>query len=223
MRHPPSGTAAVPVAPEAARPAGAVGGLLAASLSAPVLDGFAAALSVASVRLAAAQPLAARWLEVASGGLWTAAGAMSELGAPLSRVASTSANLFSMAAGSMSTATPFSSGNAVAALGYGSAAAWMASGALSAWGAVRNPGLSTGARVLGSAGGLLQIAAGGASAAGVALSGTLPQAAERWLTASSALWLAGSASTTGAAWSDTLLQRREHLPAEPARDAAARV
>ncbi|WCM93461.1 hypothetical protein M5C99_01625 [Acidovorax sp. NCPPB 2350] len=198
MPGPPA--AGVPGRPGVAREASA--------LSAPLVDAAAAAASLASARLGAA-PQAARVVSAVSGGLWVAAGALGEAGNVSRSVGSTGTNWLGMAAGAFSVAVPFTLGALQRALGYGAAASWAASGAMTAWSALTHPQGGTRVALWLGAGSLANLAAAGVSAAAVQASESDAETAARLQTVSSALWLAGAAAAGGVAWEQAVARRRE--------------
>lgn len=179
------------------------------------MDVTAAAVSLASARLAAV-PRAAQATAAVSGSLWAGAGMVGEVGNVPYRVWTTGANAFAVAAGGLSAAAPFTLGPVQRAIAYGSAGAWAASGAAMALGAVGTTATHAATGLLQGVSGIANLAAAGLSAAAVQVSGRDASQAVRLQTASSALWLAGSAAAVGAVWAKTAAQRREPL-ADPER------
>ncbi|GKT22415.1 hypothetical protein [Acidovorax sp. SUPP3334] len=178
--------------------------------SAPVADAAAAAVSLASARLAAV-PRAAQVTAAVSGSLWASAGMVGEVGNVPYRAWTTGANGFAVAAGVLSAAAPFTLGPVQRAIAYGSAGAWAASGAAMALGAVGTATTHAATGLLQGVSGIANLAAAGLSAAAVHVSGRDAGQAVRLQTASSALWLAGSAAAVGAVWAKTAHQQREPL------------
>lgn len=222
----PEDAAAVPAVPavpaeatEAAapRPSGSPWSAVrtASAWSAPVVDAAAAALSLASARLAAV-PRAAQATAAVSGSLWAGAGMVGEVGNVPYRAWTTGANAFAVVAGGLSAAAPFTLGPAQRAIAYGSAGAWAASGAAMALGAVGTGATHAATGLLQGVSGIANLAAAGLSAAAVQASGRDAGQAVRLQTASSALWLAGSAAAVGAVWAKTAQPYREPL-ADPER------
>ncbi|GKS75985.1 hypothetical protein AVME950_13835 [Acidovorax sp. SUPP950] len=187
----------------------------ASAWSAPVVDAAAAALSLASARLAAV-PRAAQATAAVSGSLWAGAAMVGEVGNVPYRAWTTGANAFAVVAGGLSAAAPFTLGPAQRAIAYGSAGAWAASGAAMALGAVGTGATHAATGLLQGVSGIANLAAAGLSAAAVQASGRDAGQAVRLQTASSALWLAGSAAAVGAVWAKTAQPHREPL-ADPER------
>ncbi|GKT16458.1 hypothetical protein AVHY2522_11770 [Acidovorax sp. SUPP2522] len=203
--------------PTAPRPSGSPWSAVrtASAWSAPVVDAAAAALSLASARLAAV-PRAAQATAAVSGSLWAGAAMVGEVGNVPYRAWTTGANAFAVVAGGLSAAAPFTLGPVQRAIAYGSAGAWAASGAAMALGAVGTGATHAATGLLQGVSGIANLAAAGLSAAAVQASGRDAGQAVRLQTASSALWLAGSAAAVGAVWAKTAQPHREPL-ADPER------
>ncbi|GKS87207.1 hypothetical protein AVMA1855_23665 [Acidovorax sp. SUPP1855] len=199
-----------PTEPAAPRPSGSPWSAVrtASAWSAPVVDAAAAALSLASARLAAV-PRAAQATAAVSGSLWAGAAMVGEVGNVPYRAWTTGANAFAVVAGGLSAAAPFTLGPVQRAIAYGSAGAWAASGAAMALGAVGTGATHAATGLLQGVSGIANLAAAGLSAAAVQASTRDASQAVRLQTASSALWLAGSAAAVGAVWAKTAQQHRE--------------
>lgn len=213
----PEDAAAVPTEAAAPRPSGSPWSAVrtASAWSAPVVDAAAAALSLASARLAAV-PRAAQATAAVSGSLWAGAAMVGEVGNVPYRAWTTGANAFAVVAGGLSAAAPFTLGPMQRAIAYGSAGAWAASGAAMALGAVGTGATHAATGLLQGVSGIANLGAAGLSAAAVQASGRDAGQAVRLQTASSALWLAGSAAAVGAVWAKTAQPHREPL-ADPER------
>ncbi|MDA8456753.1 hypothetical protein M4R22_18490 [Acidovorax sp. GBBC 3334] len=198
MPEPPGGGA--PARPGKAREASA--------LCAPLVDGAAAAASLASARLGAV-PQAARVVSAVSGGLWVAAGVLGEAGNAPRSAGATGTNWLGVVAGAFSVAVPFTQGALQRALGYGAAASWAGSGTMTAWSALANSVGSKRVALWQGAASLANLAAAGVSAAAVQASESDAETAARLQTVSSALWLAGAMAAEGAVLEQVAGRRRD--------------
>ena len=160
---------------------------------APLVDGSAAAFSLAASRVASGST-AATATGVVSGLLWSGSAGLSEAGntQPYSRMAR-AANALNGFAGAFSTGAAASSGDAQTALGYLSSGAW----GLSALGSIAHAALDSSrnrlSRGLQAAGGVANLAAAGLSAAATHAAADNDNLGAAWYgTASSLSWMAGS-------------------------------
>jgi hypothetical protein len=168
-----------------------------ASYGVPAVDAVAAGLSLAASRLSV--PVAMKVTGALSGSLWAGGAGASELcNSPRSYWAS-AANLLSAAAGALSAAAPFVSGNTACGAAYGSAGSWAANGTANMVRAAGDSSQRTSSRLLQGASGAANIAAAGlAAAAANASSNNDNVRAANLGTASSVLWAVGAAAATGA-------------------------
>jgi hypothetical protein len=166
---------------------------------AAAFDAAAAALSLATARLSS--PRAVLITGTFSGSLWTGAAALKEFGnSPRSTLVS-GANLLGGAAGALSIAAPFLSGDNLKGTAYASAGSWVANGAAQILRAAENRRGNTPHRLLSGTGGAANIAAAGLSAAAVNASVNDDEARAATLaTASSAMWMVGSTAEALAVW-----------------------
>jgi hypothetical protein len=160
-----------------------------ATIAEPIVDGIAATLSLAALRLPSGS-LAAKAAALTSGVLWGGSGIVGEVGNANHSKVITAANILNVTAGALSAVSPFRS---PIQTGYASAAAWAANGAGTLLHAIGDDTRNTVSRLLEGAAGFAGLAAAGLSAAATnASTRNEGVTAAQLALASSVVWMSGA-------------------------------